>query len=255
MPTTIDLSISDRVARVTFRSDNGVQIFSSSVRERLAEVISELEGRSDVRVVVFQAEGRTFIAGADIHQLSALTPDTALQMAREGQRLMQRIHELGAVTIAAVHAACAGGGCELTLACDLRLAAASAKIGLPEVSLGILPGWGGTVRAVRLFGSAVARRMILTGELLAADEALRLRLVDAVAPDDAFRAAVDARVQQILSRGPEALRLVKQLVRSFEGNDIEPELLAEAVAFADCFRTPDAAEGTAAFLGKRPPKF
>jgi enoyl-CoA hydratase/carnithine racemase len=255
MPTTVELAVADRVARVTFRGENGIQILSSATRQRLSDVVADLESRRDVRVVVFAAEGRTFIAGADIHELKALAPDSALELARSGQRLMQRIGRLDAVTIAAVHAACAGGGCELSLACDLRLAAAAARIGLPEVSLGVLPGWGGTVRSVRLFGGAAARRMILTGELLAADEALRLRIVDSVTADDGFRAAVDARVQQLLARGPTAQRLVKDLVRRFEGRDIEIELAAEAVAFADCYRSVDAAEGTAAFLEKRPPRF
>ncbi len=247
--------VADRVARVTFRSDNGVHIFSAATKQRLGDVLSELEGRDDVRVVVFQAEGRTFIAGADIHELKALTPETALTLARDGQRLMQRIHRLPAVSIAAIHAACAGGGCELALACDLRMAATSAKIGLPEVGLGILPGWGGVVRTVRLLGGAVARRMILTGELLSADEALRIQLVDSVTTDDAFRAAVDARVAALLSRGPTAVRLVKNLVQRFEGSDIETELTAEAVAFADCVRSGEPQEGTGAFLEKRAARY
>ncbi|MCC7419619.1 MAG: enoyl-CoA hydratase/isomerase family protein [Planctomycetaceae bacterium] len=255
MPTSIDLAVADRVARVTFRTDNGVHILSAETRERLGEVIGELERMRDLRVVVFQSEGRTFIAGADIHELRALTPETALQVARQGQGLMQRVAALDAVTIVAIHAACAGGGCELSLACDLRLAAASARIGLPETSLGLLPGWGGTVQTVRLFGSALARRLILTGELLTADEALRVGLVDSLTPDEGFRAAVDARVAQILTRGPSAHRMVKHLVRRFEGLDIDAELTAEAVAFADCYRAPEAAEGTTAFLEKRPPKF
>lgn len=255
MPTAVELTVADRVARVTFRADNGVHILSAATRDRLGEVIGELEQMRDLRVVVFQSEGRTFIAGADIHELRALTPESALQMARLGQGLMQRIAALDAVTMVAIHAACAGGGCELSLACDLRLAATSARIGLPETSLGILPGWGGTVRTVRLFGSALARRMILTGELLSGEEALRVGLVDSLTPDEGFRAAVDARVAQILTRGPSAQRLVKLLVRRYEGLDIEAELTAEAVAFADCFRLPEATEGTTAFLEKRPPRF
>ncbi|MGH7201926.1 MAG: enoyl-CoA hydratase/isomerase family protein [Planctomycetaceae bacterium] len=254
MTTRIELTIDRAIARVTFTSAGGVQVFSTATRARLADVVSDLEGRGDVRVVVFEAQGRTFIAGADIKEFSTFDAASAQRLAEEGQRVMQRIAELPAVTIAAVHAACAGGGCELALACDLRLMAASARIGLPEVSLGVVPGWGGTVRAVRLFGGAAARRMVLTGELLSAEEAARLGVAEAL-PDDQFREGVEQRIEQLLSRGPTAGRLVKRLIAEFEGPAIAEQLAAEAAAFAECFESGEAAEGAAAFPEKRPPSW
>lgn len=253
MSTQVELDREGHVARVRFRGEKGIQILSAATRQQFGEVLDELEADEDTHVVVFEAVGRTFIAGADIHELAALNYATGEQVARDGQHLMTRVARLNAVTVAAVHAACAGGGCELVLACDLRMAAESARIGLPEVGIGILPGWGGTVRTVRLFGGAVARHMILTGELFDAAEAWRLGIVDSVSPDDEFRAAVDERVKLLLSRSPFASRSVKHLIADFEGGDIHAELSQEAQRFGRCFSSSEAKEGLTAFLQKRSP--
>ena len=214
-----------------------------------------MEQADGYRVVLFEAEGRTFIAGADIKELQQLDYDSGLEIARFGQRLMQRIAELNAVTVVAIHAACAGGGCELALACDLRLAAESAVIGLPEVKLGIIPGWGGTVRAVRLFGSAVAKRMILSGGLLPAKEAVWLGIIDAAIPDEDFRETVEERLAQFNDGGPHAVAAVKRLIAEFEGGDVEAELEREAEVFAQCCADAESTEGTTAFLEKRAPNW
>lgn len=255
MSTEVTLSFEndEQVARVQFQGEKGIQLLSSATRTQLDEVLDEVEGSDSCRIVIFEAEGRTFIAGADIQELSELNADTAEPMAFGVQQLFRRIEKLEAVTIAAVHAACAGGGTELALACDMRMAAESTRIGLPEVSLGVIPGWGGTVRATRLFGGAVARRMILTGELFPAEESLKLGIVDSVSPDDEFRDAVNTRVEQILSKGPEACLTAKRLIFDFEGPDIDKQLSAEAKAFAACYNTHESAEGMGAFLEKRQP--
>ena len=244
-----------RVARVEFQGEKGIQLLSKQTRQQLTEVVEELEQADNCRVIVFEARGRTFIAGADIQELSQLTAETAEPMARDAQQLFRKIEKLKAVTIAAVHAACAGGGTELALACDMRMAAESARIGLPEVSLGVIPGWGGTVRATRLFGGAVARRMILTGELFESQEALKLGIVDSVSSDETFRDAVSARIEQVLSRGPQACLTAKRLIFDFEGPDIDEQLQAEAQAFADCYTTGESEKGMGAFLEKRQPKW
>lgn len=255
MSTRIELVHENHVSRVRFRSDSGIQLFSSSVRRELAGVLDELESRESLRIVVFEAEGRTFIAGADIKELADLAAESAEEMALASQQLFRRIDKLSAVTLAAIHAACAGGGFELALACDLRMAASSAKIGLPETTLGVIPGWGGTVRVCRLFGAAVARRLILCGELLSANEAHRLGIVDSVTADDGFRDAVDERIALLLKRGPNACHTAKSLIAAFEGPDLNEQLRAEARAFAECYRSPEAREGFAAFLEKRPPQW
>jgi enoyl-CoA hydratase/carnithine racemase len=240
------------VARVIFRSENGVQILSRAVLDRLKTVLKELKGDKSLRVVVFQAEGRTFLAGADISELKELTRKSARRYAREGQRLFQKIAELPAVTIAAIHATCAGGGLELALACDLRLAGAGARIGAPEVTLGFIPGWGGTVRATLLFGAALASRLILSGELVPAADAARLGVVDAVFPDAEFRAAVDVRIAQFLKAAPAAVATAKQMIADVYAVELEDMFEMEAEQFSRCCTTDEPREGTSAFLEKRP---
>ncbi len=253
MSTTVDLTRQNGVARVTFRTEAGLPLLSSDVRAQLKSAIKEIEDDRDCRVVVFSSAAKVFLAGADIHELNSLTSRTARKFARDGQRLCQRIADLSAVTIAAIHGACAGGGCELALACDLRIAAQNSRIGLPEVSLGLLPGWGGTTRATLQLGPAVAKRMILTGELFPGAEAARIGLVNEVVADDQLAATVDARIAQILSRSPQAVRRSKNLIDDFVGVSIRKMLAREAAQFAACYKSAEPSEGTAAFLEKRAP--
>ncbi len=254
MTTEVSLTLDGSVARIALRGDKGVQMFSAATRQRLLEVVEEV-AQTDCSVVVFAAEGRTFIAGANIDELRGLTEQSAYEDSRAGQRLMNRIESLPQTTIAAIHSACAGGGTELILACDLRFAAEGAKIGLPETSIGVLPGWGGTVRANQLLGAAIARRLILTGELIPAEEALRIGLVDAVCPAERFRDEVEARIAQLLTRAPQARRRVKHLLaqHAADGINLAAQYEAEARAFAECYRTSEPLEGQSAFLEKRAP--
>lgn len=251
MPDGLRLIHEDAVSRVRFESAGGVQLLSNAVREQLGDVLSELESRAACRVVVFEAEGRTFIAGADVNELQLLNPESAAECSRETHALFERIEQLPAATVAAIHAACAGGGFELALACDLRFAAEGAKIGLPEVSLGLIPGWGGTVRMTRLFGPSVAKYVVLRGELLPAAEARRLGLVHDVAPDADFSAFVQSQVDLLLQRSPAAVRTAKQLLRKLPTMDRTIQFAAEAEAFGECFASPESHEGIAAFLEKR----
>ena len=253
MHTTVELIEQQHIARVVFRSEKGIQILSHATRSALDRVLSRLDDLHDCRVVIFEAEGRSFLAGADLSELKSLTPKTAFAFAREGQELMNRIESLEPATIAAIHAPCVGGGCELALACDFRMAAVSARIGLPEVSLGVIPGWGGTVRGVRLLGSAAARRLILTAELQSAADALAVGLVDSVHADDQFRQAVAARAGLLVSRAPFALRRAKRLVHSLEARSAARQFRREARRFAACYRNGEPTEGIAAFLEKREP--
>ena len=254
MTTNITLTVDGPVARVLFSAENGIQLLGPETRQRLAGVLGELEAASGISVVVFEASGRVFIAGADINELRSLNEETAYANSREGQSLMNRVAALPATTIVAIHGACAGGGCELALACDMRVATANARIGLPETGIGIIPGWGGTVRAPRILGSASARRLILTGELVDAATALQLGLVDSVADDEpTLRTLVDTRVATILGRGPNARALAKSLITDFEGPPSEAQFEAEAQAFAACYRTSEPNVGMTAFLEKATP--
>jgi enoyl-CoA hydratase len=252
MTTHVELSVNGPVARILLRGEKGIQILSAQTRRRLLSVVEEVAA-TDCSVVVFAAEGRTFIAGASIDELRGLTEHEALEDSRAGQRLMSAIESLPQTTVAAIHGACAGGGTELVLACDLRIASHGAKIGLPETSIGVLPGWGGTVRAMQLLGAAAARRLILTGELLSAAEAERIGLVDAVCDTEQFAAQVETRVAQLLTRGPLARRRAKHLLQQHaaDGVNLVAQFDAEARAFAECYRTGEPHEGMSAFLEKR----
>ena len=250
MSTEVTLSTDGAVARVQLAGEKGVQLLGAATRHRLHEVLAEIEQLPEINVVVFEAEGRTFIAGADINELRSLNAETGFENSQQGQALMNRVAALSATTIAAIHAACAGGGTELALACDMRIAGEDAVIGLPETRIGVLPGWGGTVRATRLLGSAVARRLILTGELVPADVGLQLGLVDQVVSEEEFRAVIDERIKLIASRGPHARSASKKLIAQFEGPEADAQFLAESRAFAECYPTGEPELGMSAFLAK-----
>ena len=252
MSTSVELVQNEAgVSRVVFQSANGIQILSRATLDQLKTVLKALKGDKTVRIVVFEAQGRTFLAGADLAELKALNRKTARRFAREGQQLFQRIADLPAISIAAIHAACVGGGLELSLACDMRLAASGATIGAPEVKLGLIPGWGGTVRSTLLVGPAHAKRIILSGELFPAAEAQRLGIVDAVFPDDEFRAGVDARIALLLKAGPQAAVAAKRLIADIYSVELDDLLEMEAQQFAACYTTGEPAEGIGAFQEKR----
>ncbi len=255
MATEIILQFDGPIARVRMSTENGVHVFSQETRRQLAATLDQLEADDNSQVVIFSSHGRTFCAGADVYELRSLDEQTAYTIAREGQELMSRIERLRPVTIAAIHAACAGGGCELSLACDLRFGAAGCRMGLPETSIGVIPGWGGTVRTARLFGPSVAKRIVLAAELWPAEAALGLGLLHEVFPDDEFQAAVEQEAARLLARGPIGLETSKRLLNSFVPGDIDEQLEQEAVAFAACYATGQPQEGVNAFLEKRAAKW
>ena len=245
---------SSGVAWIRFESDNGVQLLSLEVLEQLARVVSQLEEQPP-RIVVIAASGRTFLAGASLQELQALDRRSARRYSRRGQKLFRRIARLPSLTVCAIHAACAGGGCELALACDFRFLAESARIGLPEVTLGLIPGWGGAARALRNLGPLAARRLVLSGELLPASEARLLGLADAVYPDASFTSDLETRLNQLLRAAPEAVATAKAFLAHGPHLDLDDLLLEEARLFGRCYQTREPAEGLAAFLEKRPARW
>ena len=250
-PTNVTLTRDNGVARIVFEGPKGIQTLSLATRQQLRSLLQELAGDEQIRVAVFEGRGRTFIAGAEITELAELEEATALEVAREGQQLMQLVEDLPFVTIAAINGACAGGGCELALACDLRIIDEKAVIGLPEATLGIVPGWGGTVRARHLLGEANAKWLTMTGQLLSASDALRIGLANQVAAEGPLSDAVNVLLAQLRKSSPYSQRQLKQLYRTLCG--INPvHLEAEARTFAECFSKGQAKDGLAAFVEKRP---
>ncbi len=219
------------------------------------ELVAALDAAANdlrVRAVVITGTGRAFCAGADIAVMVDLDVDGARAFAEAGHGLANAVSACPVPVIAAINGFALGGGCELALACDIRIASDQARIALPEVSLGIPPGWGGTQRLARVVGEGFAKEMILTARMVRADEALAHGLVTAVhTPDDLLDAAV-AIGEEIATRSPSAVARAKALVNIALG-DPTPGLAAERMAFAAAFADPERKEGMTAFLEKRPP--
>ncbi|GER67428.1 crotonase [Weizmannia acidilactici] len=213
-----------------------------------------LENDDETGVIVITGEGeKSFAAGADIRQLRNKTPLDALLPGMSG--VFRRIENCRKATIAAVNGYALGGGCELALACDIRIAADHAKFGLSELNLSIIPGAGGTQRLARIIGKGRAMDLILTGEFLTAKEAEAIGLVSKAVPMNALWQFVKAKAEKILSKGPLAVRLAKHVIHYGFDADMETALLFEKMAQAVIFGSKDKNEGTQAFLEKREPRF
>ena len=240
--TEVVLDIRVPRATVTFRTESGVNILSPSVIEKLGTAVAEIAKRDDVRAVVFRAEGKAFLAGADIKAMAQFDRDAAHDMSVAGHSAFDLVENLAAITVAAIHATAAGGGCELALACDFRIAARTAKIGQPETLLGLIPGWGGTTRLPKVVGLSAAKRLIYGGGLISGEEAAGIGLVDELVDDPAkMDAAVDAFLAPFVKGGPRAIALAKRAIQQGDETD----------HFAECFGTQESREGMGAFIEKR----
>jgi len=222
--------------------------------EELCERLQELARHAEVGVVVLTGSGeKAFVAGADIKYMSGLTVEEATAWGELGHRVTQLLETMRQPTIAAIHGFALGGGCELALACDLRYASSGAKLGQPEINLGIIPGWGGTQRLARVCGLGVAKDLIFTGRLVDAEEALRIGLVNGV-HDPAIDKAREV-AELLVSKGPLALAAAKRaLNHSLQGDHVE-NLEREADEFGGLFGSEDAKEGLTAFAEKREARF
>jgi enoyl-CoA hydratase len=222
--------------------------------EELHDRLLELRDDAETRVVVLTGSGeKAFVAGADIKYMSGLGPEEAREWGKLGQNAGQLLETMPKPTIAAINGFALGGGCELALACDLRYASSTAKLGQPEINLGIIPGWGGTQRLARACGLGVAKELILTGRLVYADEAQRIGLVNAVGDPVLDKALEVARL--LAAKGPLSLAAAKRaLNHSLQGDHVE-NLQREADEFGGLFGSEDAKEGLTAFAEKREPRF
>ncbi|NTW85296.1 MAG: hypothetical protein HGB30_03930 [Holophagaceae bacterium] len=246
----------DRIAWVTLNRPEKLNALNNEVLEELEGIFADLEQDAEVGVVVLTGAGeKAFVAGADIAELRTLDTAGARVQALRGQAVYQRIESLPKPVIAAVNGFALGGGCELALACHIRIASETARFGLPEVSLGLIPGYGGTQRLPRLVGKGVALDMILSGDMVPAADALRMGLVSRVVPAADLKAAATKLAKTILSRGPLALRSALACVN--EGIEMPQDqgLQYEAAMFGLLAATQDMQEGTGAFLEKRPAAF
>lgn len=242
------------VALVTLSRPESRNAISVELQAELKAALADLGGDDAVRAVVFTGAGdRAFAAGADVARLTDYTAETALQSGM--QKLFDDIEAFGKPTIAAVNGYALGGGCELAMACDIRIASQEAKFGLPECALAILPGAGGTQRLTRLVGLGHAMDLILTGRIVSAQEALAMGLVTRVVAPAELRDAAVGIAEAVLAKGPLAVRMAKLVVRVGADVDQRTGLVLERLAQALLYDSADKREGVAAFFDKREPVF
>jgi len=244
----------DAVGVVTVDRQDALNALDVATLTELRDRLRELAQDEGVRAVILTGAGeKAFVAGADIKYMSGLDVAQAKEWGALGHEAGRLLETMPKPTIAAVNGFALGGGCELALACDIRYAATSAKLGQPEVNLGIIPGWGGTQRLARVCGLGVAKELIFTGRVVDADEALRIGLVNAVHDPVLDKARETAAL--LASKSPIALRLMKDLANRALGGDHAANLEAEGDAFGELFSSEDAKEGLSAFVEKREPVF
>lgn len=244
------------LAVVTIARPKKLNALNGDTLRELGRALDELEADPEVRVLILTGEGeKAFVAGADIGELKDVDARAGAELARRGQRLFRRFERSRLVTLAAVNGFALGGGCELALSCDMRIAAENAVFGLPEVTLGIIPGYGGTQRLPRLVGRGVALDLILTGRKMKADEALRIGLVNRVVPAGALLEEAGNVARAILAVGPLAVEAARRCVDRGLELGLDDGLEVEALEFGNLCSSADRTEGMTAFLEKRAPIF
>ena len=254
--STLLLDLTDGIARITVNRPDKLNALDGTVIRELGEVVGRIETDAAIRgVIVTGAGAKAFVAGADIGEIAGQGPIDGKARAMAGQLVFRRLERCGKPVIAAVNGFALGGGCELAMACHIRIAAESAKFGQPEVKLGIGPGYGGTVRLPRLVGKGRALELLLTGAMIDAQEAWRIGLVNRVVPADRLLAESEALLRTILDNGPLAVRLCLEAVDAGLELSLDDGLLLEANHFGLLSATADMREGTTAFLEKRKARF
>ena len=244
------------VAIITINRPQVLNALNRATLDELQRAVTDLTHDAGVRAAIVTGAGeKAFAAGADIRELAALAPGDAREHAALGQRVFAAIERMGKPVVAAINGFALGGGCELAMACTFRFAAERARLGQPEIGLGLIPGFGGTQRLPRLVGRAAALDLLLTGRHVAADEALRLGLVQRVVPDEGLMTAARSFAAELAAKPPLAVRYILETVdRGLETTLADGQAL-EAALFGVAASTDDRREGTTAFLEKRAPVF
>jgi enoyl-CoA hydratase len=245
----------DGIAIITVNRPEKRNALNAQVRAELIEALDALRGAAAVRVIVLTGAGdKAFVAGADVAEFAARTAEEQ-RAVMAGRSVFEELADFPKPTIAMINGFALGGGCELALACDVRVAARSAKLGQPEIRLGIIPGGGGTQRLPRLVGPGQALRLILSGEAIAAEEAARIGLVDVLCEDGELRERTLALAGALAGYSPVALRLAKEAVYASLARPLADGLALERELFIDAFASEDGREGVRAFVEKRSPRF
>lgn len=252
---TIQLEVSEAIATLTFSRPDVLNALNPTMIREFRKAIEDVEKNSEVRVLLLTGAGKAFVAGADIRILQELGPLSAKHFAQAGQDALFALESMAIPVIACINGFALGGGCEIAMACDFICASKEARLGQPEINLGIIPGFGGTQRLARLVGKGRAKELCMTGRMITAEEAFAMGLVTRIFPGDILLEETLKIARTIAGRSRVALRAVKQVVDNGFDADLKTACAIEVDAFSLCFASPDQKEGTTAFLEKRPPKF
>lgn len=252
----IILEIDNNLAVITINRPKALNALNFATLGELAQALDETEKNENIAALIISGQGeKAFVAGADISFMKDLNPIQAREYAILGQMLMRKIENFSKPVIAAVNGFALGGGCELAMSCDIRIAAENAKFGQPEVLLGVTPGFSGTQRLPRLIGKGNALQLMMTGEQISAQRAFEIGLVNEVVPISELLPRAKALASKIAANSPFALKLVKEAVNNGLEMEINRAIAFEAELFSLCFASPEQKEGMAAFLEKRKPNF
>ena len=239
-------------AVATINRPKALNALNSQVLEDLNELVDLITADEEIRALVLTGAGeKAFVAGADIGEMSTLTKAEGEAFGKKGNDVFRKLETMPVPTIAAINGFALGGGCELSMSCDIRICADTAVFGQPEVGLGITPGFGGTQRLARLVSPGMAKQLIYTARNIKADEALRIGLVNAVYPAEELMAAAEKMADTIAKNAPIAVRACKKAINEGLDVDMDQALVIEEKLFGSCFETADQAEGMGAFLEKR----
>lgn len=253
---TVLMESESGIGILTVARPRQLNALNKKVLQDLSDAIDGASADPEVGVIVITGEGpKAFVAGADIAEMESFSPSQACRFARFGQGVMAKIEACHKPVIAAVNGYALGGGCELALACDVRIASENARFGQPEVGLGIVPGFGGTQRLVRLVGKATAMELVLTGRVIDAGEALRIGLVNKVVPEGESLEAAKQLAREMLAKSSYAVRQAKKAILGSLSLSSEDGFRLEERVFGECFAHPDQREGMRAFLEKRKPRY
>lgn len=253
--TKLIIEKQEDICIVKINNPQAMNALNSTVLSELDCAFSQIESDQTIKVVILTGEGRAFVAGADISQMSTMSAAEGKAFGEQGAAVFRKIEQLKVPVIAAVNGFALGGGCELAMACDIRIASAKAKFGQPEVGLGITPGFSGTQRLPRLVGMGVAKELIYTADIIGADEAYRIGLVNKVAEPEALMDQAIEMAKKIASKAPIAIRYSKEAINRGCQVDIDTAIAIEANLFGLCFASEDQKEGMSSFLNKKAPEF
>ncbi|WP_446897740.1 short-chain-enoyl-CoA hydratase [Clostridium sp. LBM24168] len=244
-----------KIALITINRPKALNALNSETLVEIDSVIDKIAADDDILAVILTGSGKAFVAGADISEMRDLNAAGGRKFGILGNKVFRKLENLEKPVIAAVNGFALGGGCEISMACDIRIASSKAKFGQPESGLGITPGFGGTQRLSRLVGLGMAKELIYTAKMIKADEAFRIGLVNKVVEPDALIDEAKALANQIIASAPIAVKLCKAAINKGIQTDIDTAIAYESEVFGECFATEDQKEGMSAFLEKRDKSF